>query len=184
MVLKENLRKLLRSRRKHDEVRKAQEEQGSFSEQSNNKVSARISEGTSPAKPGFDHADCDDCEGSEESIHSSSFSFSTVNSRVHNRELFRGRFYHVWQGDRYLLPSDEHERDAMEIFHYMIFIICNEQLSYAPLRENAERILDLGTGTGTWVIESECIVFLVGLIAANSILHSGRHVSRHGGGRP
>ena len=39
--------------------------------------------------------------------------------------------------------------------HTMVKLLCNGQLFYAPISENPQKILDIGTGTGIWAIESE-----------------------------
>lgn len=38
--------------------------------------------------------------------------------------------------------------------HFAIITAMGDRLHYAPIRKNPENILDLGTGTGTWCVES------------------------------
>jgi methylase of polypeptide subunit release factors len=38
--------------------------------------------------------------------------------------------------------------------HAMIMELCEGRLHYAPIREGVQTVLDLGTGTGIWLIES------------------------------
>ncbi len=40
--------------------------------------------------------------------------------------------------------------------HAMVLHLCSGKLHYAPL-DNPQQILDVGTGTGIWPIDSECL---------------------------
>ena len=48
------------------------------------------------------------------------------------------------------------QREDMK--HSMVKMLCGE-LYTAPLREHPQEILDIGTGTGIWAIESKLPVF-------------------------
>lgn len=39
--------------------------------------------------------------------------------------------------------------------HAMIKMLCGNELFFAPIGNNPQEILDMGTGTGIWAIESE-----------------------------
>jgi hypothetical protein len=39
--------------------------------------------------------------------------------------------------------------------HTMVKMLCSGKLHYAPIAEHPQMILDIGTGTGIWAIESE-----------------------------
>jgi len=39
--------------------------------------------------------------------------------------------------------------------HAMVKLLCKNQLFFAPIGRNPRQILDIGTGTGVWAIESK-----------------------------
>ena len=48
----------------------------------------------------------------------------------------------------YLLPNDEIESDRLDIHHEMILTAMHQKLHLAPLAQDIQRVIDLGTGTG------------------------------------
>ncbi len=53
--------------------------------------------------------------------------------------------------------NDEPEQAREDMKHAMIVNLCGGALHYSPL-QNPQRILDMGTGTGIWAIDSKyCI---------------------------
>lgn len=40
--------------------------------------------------------------------------------------------------------------------HAMVKMLCSGELFFAPIGKNPQEILDIGTGTGIWAIESKC----------------------------
>ncbi|KAI6352636.1 hypothetical protein MCOR25_009349 [Pyricularia grisea] len=70
-------------------------------------------------------------------------------------QLFKenGRLYQVWPRDRYLLPADQTEQDRLDIFSQLFKIVLNNKLhTDASKVEENSHVLDLGCGTGLWVI--------------------------------
>ncbi|KAG8353235.1 hypothetical protein FVEN_g8836 [Fusarium venenatum] len=97
--------------------------------------------------PGDDDADSavgDDVASSTESISSSILHYRTIN----------GRTYHSERGNaEYWTPNDEHHRESMDIGHHLLSLSLEGKLYLAPLKDDIQTVLDVGTGTGIWAID-------------------------------
>ncbi|KAI8163223.1 Secondary metabolism regulator LAE1 [Colletotrichum sp. SAR 10_65] len=72
----------------------------------------------------------------------------------HRRE--NGRTYHRYKEGKYNMPNDEQELDRLDLIHNMCLMSLDDRLGLAPqCQEGATvgRVLDVGTGTGTWAID-------------------------------
>jgi len=76
----------------------------------------------------------------------------SVDSTVHNFQEENGRTYHGYLAGSYLYPNDSNERDRLDLQHVMLKHAFKDRNHFAPLK-NPQRILDIGTGTGIWVME-------------------------------
>ena len=76
----------------------------------------------------------------------------SVRSSVYDYKYENGRRYHAFKEGSYWAPNDEPEQDRMYIQSKAIYLASGRLLHHCPLM-NPERIIDLGTGTGQWVIE-------------------------------
>ncbi|KAI8628896.1 methyltransferase LaeA [Xylariaceae sp. FL1651] len=70
-----------------------------------------------------------------------------------------GRHYNTFRPGRYLLPVDEAECDRLDIFHKFFLVARQYETSsfrglYTRPLPDRPRILDLGCGTGIWVIDT------------------------------
>jgi len=90
-------------------------------------------------------------EGFESDSHSSAS--TSVSSSVRDYVFENSRRYHRFQEGRYLMPNDEPEQEREDMKHAMIVNLCEGKLHMAPL-ENPQTVLDIGTGTGIWVVDS------------------------------
>jgi ubiquinone/menaquinone biosynthesis C-methylase UbiE len=50
-------------------------------------------------------------------------------------------------------PNDEEEQTRMDLVHHIYSLILDGSLYLAPIGDNPQRVLDLGTGTGIWAID-------------------------------
>lgn len=70
-----------------------------------------------------------------------------------------GRQYHGWLKGMYHFPCDEVEMDRMDVCHKLLTVARKDQLLKAPYTKwksgdrDLPRILDLGCGTGIWLLE-------------------------------
>lgn len=64
------------------------------------------------------------------------------------------------------LPNDEREQERLVFLHQIFRLTLDGELCFTKL-DNPERILDIGTGTGIWAIESKSspvtFIYLTGL---------------------
>lgn len=51
------------------------------------------------------------------------------------------------------LTSPEEENDRLDLYHHIQTLRLDGELHLAPIGENPQRILDIGTGTGIWAID-------------------------------
>lgn len=80
---------------------------------------------------------------------------SSVSSSVRDDNFGNGRCCHKFREGRYPLPNDirEHDREYETCHVYEIFF--RGELHFAPIGGHPQNIIDLGTGTGIWCINSE-----------------------------
>jgi len=79
---------------------------------------------------------------------------TSLSSSVRDYAFENGRRYHKFREGTYQFPNDEPEQAREDMKHAMIVHVCDGRLHYAPLG-NSQQILDIGTGTGIWCMDSE-----------------------------
>ncbi|KAH7198328.1 S-adenosyl-L-methionine-dependent methyltransferase [Fusarium flagelliforme] len=91
-----------------------------------------------------DSAVGDDTASSTESMSSSILHYRTIN----------GRTYHSERGNaNYWTPNDEHHSESMDMAHHLLSLSLEGKLHLAPLKDDIQKVLDIGTGTGIWAID-------------------------------
>ncbi|EXJ89673.1 hypothetical protein A1O3_02740 [Capronia epimyces CBS 606.96] len=78
---------------------------------------------------------------------------SSLRSSIYNHRYENGRTYHAYRDGEYPIPNDEEEQERLDLLHHLFKMILGGELYLAPLPEEPQRILDVGTGTGIWAIE-------------------------------
>ena len=79
---------------------------------------------------------------------------TSLASSIRDYAFENGRRYHKFREGRYNFPNDDVEQEREDMKHAMVKMLC-QQLHFAPIGDHPQEILDIGTGTGIWAIESE-----------------------------
>lgn len=64
-----------------------------------------------------------------------------------------GRTYHNFNDSAYWGPNDEDANEVMDIGHQMFTLLFDGRLFLAPIGDNVQKAIDIGTGTGIWAID-------------------------------
>ncbi|KAK1773907.1 S-adenosyl-L-methionine-dependent methyltransferase [Copromyces sp. CBS 386.78] len=86
-----------------------------------------------------------DAESSTASVSSSILKYRTINGRTYHSET-------VTDGE-YWGPNDKKHLECLEIYHYAIELLIDNQLHMAPIKDDIKKALDIGTGMGLWAID-------------------------------
>lgn len=78
----------------------------------------------------------------------------SMSDEVRDYVYENSRRYHKYQEGRYHFPNDDAEQEREDMQHAMFMLLCDSKLHFAPLN-NPRSVLDIGTGTGIWAIESK-----------------------------
>ncbi|RVX72888.1 hypothetical protein B0A52_03241 [Exophiala mesophila] len=80
-------------------------------------------------------------------------STASLTSSIRAFELENGRTYHALNAGKYILPNDEAENERLDMQHAHFVATFNGMTHFSPGAETAQRVLDVGTGTGIWAIQ-------------------------------
>jgi hypothetical protein len=100
---------------------------------------------------GADASSISDAGYETDSLRSASTSLS---SSVRDYAFENGRRYHKFREGAYNFPNDDSEQDREDMKHAMMVNLLGGRLHFAPIGDNPQNVLDVGTGTGIWAIES------------------------------
>ncbi|KAI2467618.1 S-adenosyl-L-methionine-dependent methyltransferase [Annulohypoxylon bovei var. microspora] len=79
--------------------------------------------------------------------------FGSVSSSIYRHSYENGRRYHKYRYGTYPIPNDETEQNREDMKHVAILELTRGKNFFAPVGDHPQKIIDLGTGTGTWAIE-------------------------------
>ncbi|KAK4240966.1 hypothetical protein C8A03DRAFT_12786 [Achaetomium macrosporum] len=81
-------------------------------------------------------------------------STASLSSTILEYRTLHGRTYHGSIGNAEAWePNDEAHAESMDIHHHMCTLLLGGKLFLAPIADNPEALLDVGTGTGIWAID-------------------------------
>jgi ubiquinone/menaquinone biosynthesis C-methylase UbiE len=99
------------------------------------------------------HNDPDDSLG-ESDTGSLASSTTSLSESVFQYREFHGRTFHNFKSDtEYWGPNDERQNDHLDLNHEMLLVAMDNKLYHAPIADDVQRVLDVGTGTGIWAID-------------------------------
>ncbi|KAF5665745.1 methyltransferase [Fusarium heterosporum] len=78
---------------------------------------------------------------------------TSIGSSVRDYMFENGRRYHSFRAGAYNFPNDDVEQEREDMKHAMVKLLSGQKLHFAPLGDNTQNVLDIGTGTGIWAIE-------------------------------
>ena len=78
---------------------------------------------------------------------------TSATSTIYAHTFEHGRRYQHFKHGRYPIPNDDDELSREDMKHAMLMELTDGRLFYAPIDDNPQSILDIGTGTGIWAIE-------------------------------
>ncbi|KAF4460651.1 demethylmenaquinone methyltransferase [Fusarium albosuccineum] len=81
-------------------------------------------------------------------------STASITSSILHYRTINGRTYHSERGNAaYWGSNDEPQSEAMDIAHHMWTLALDGELHQAPLKDDIQKALDIGCGTGIWAID-------------------------------
>ncbi|WQF76556.1 Putative S-adenosyl-L-methionine-dependent methyltransferase superfamily [Colletotrichum destructivum] len=78
-------------------------------------------------------------------------STASVSDSIREYRELHGRSF--TQKTEYWGPNDEQQNDALDFNHFWLTNFFDGRLFLAPIGENPQHVLDIGTGTGIWAID-------------------------------
>ncbi|KAG0638417.1 S-adenosyl-L-methionine-dependent methyltransferase [Tuber brumale] len=78
---------------------------------------------------------------------------ASLASSVSDYQYENGRRYNGYRRGNYVFPNDQQEIERLHLQHHMMSVLFSGRLHWAPIDPNPQKILDIGTGTGSWAID-------------------------------
>jgi ubiquinone/menaquinone biosynthesis C-methylase UbiE len=83
----------------------------------------------------------------------SASSTTSIRDSIRDYRVLNGRTYHNFNETKYWGPNDEDANEAMDIGHQLFTLLFDGRLFLAPIGDNPQKAIDIGTGTGIWAID-------------------------------
>ncbi|KAI2470355.1 S-adenosyl-L-methionine-dependent methyltransferase [Annulohypoxylon bovei var. microspora] len=81
-------------------------------------------------------------------------STNSITASILEYRTIKGRTYHSEKHEsNYFAPNDEQQMHSQDITHHYLTVMLGDKLFLAPVNDDIEKVLDVGTGTGIWAID-------------------------------
>ncbi|KAJ4227927.1 hypothetical protein NW759_004016 [Fusarium solani] len=81
-------------------------------------------------------------------------STASVSASILEYRRVQGRTYHADKFvNDYAFPNDDQQLESIDISHHSLTLLLDGQLFLAPIKDNVQKVLDVGTGSGIWAID-------------------------------
>ncbi|EWZ80547.1 hypothetical protein FOWG_15277 [Fusarium oxysporum f. sp. lycopersici MN25] len=98
--------------------------------------------------------DDDDDDDNDSTLSDNASSTASLSSDILRYREINGRRYHSEQGDaQYWISNDNQANEALDINHHVLILMYNDKLYKAPLKDDIQAVVDIGTGTGIWAMD-------------------------------
>ncbi|EXM22833.1 hypothetical protein FOTG_09583 [Fusarium oxysporum f. sp. vasinfectum 25433] len=98
--------------------------------------------------------DRDDDDDNDSTLSDNASSTASLSSDILRYREINGRRYHSEQGDaQYWISNDNQANEALDINHHVLILMYNDKLYKAPLKDDIQAVVDIGTGTGIWAMD-------------------------------
>ncbi|KFY44981.1 hypothetical protein V494_01234 [Pseudogymnoascus sp. VKM F-4513 (FW-928)] len=94
-------------------------------------------------------------EDGDSAYDSGSFRSDTTSllSHITKYRYENNRRYHSYKDGEYWGPNDEKQNNQLDIAHHLFLLTMGDRLFLAPIGDNPQNVLDVGTGTGIWAMD-------------------------------
>ena len=93
--------------------------------------------------------------GGDAAAAAASAASASITQSIRDHLFENGRRYHRFREGAYHFPNDDMEQEREDMKHTMFKLLCCHRLHFAPIGSDPHEVLDMGTGTGGWAIESK-----------------------------
>lgn len=115
-----------------------------------------MADNTVPSILAADDAEHRDEQESVPDIEDTSSTTASMATSIMEYRRENGRTYHSYKDGKYHFPNDETEAERLDLQHHIFYLTLGGKLGLSPPVVDTGftgRVLDLGTGTGTWAID-------------------------------
>ena len=71
---------------------------------------------------------------------------------IYAYRILQGRTYNAPRTSEYWAPNDDQQNEGLDLLHNCLLMTMDGKLFLAPIGDNPQRVLDVGTGTGIWAM--------------------------------